>query len=501
MISLLPSSLPPLPLLLWETPPGLELILRQEGVAFARVRDPHPLVFQRGRFVLYDGRRVSLSKVRAMLSPDHVALDIDGLRQGERIDPFEAIVDTRAVLTTWSVDGYALTERVARHDKARIRRGLLHRLRQAVAQAGGVWARLAAYPFPYRSALNFRVDLDETNLEDYARFARARRPLADCCTHFVSTHAYGEHPEVLRDLLRFDTQSHGHYHVIYRDPELNRRNLERAHRVLEESGFDPVGFAAPHGRWNAGLDVAIERLGYLFSSDFQLGYDDLPFFPWRDGRFSNVLQVPIHPICEGLFLEAGASQGATIARHLVQVTRAKIEAGEPAFVYGHPEGRLARFPEILAALASEVADRPLLWRVSLSEFARWWRWRNEREWSLVPRGEGRYEVQFDDWDSAYPLGLEIHRGAHVSTIPVRSSRMALRLDDLAYERQDIRVDPPAPIPAPRKRGLRSVVRQAIDWETVTPIDELPSDSLSARVKKGLRRWRQGPTRGREEAPK
>ena len=76
-------------------------------------------------------------------------------------------------------------------------------------RAGGFWARLAPFPFPYRSAFNFRADLDEPVAEDYARFARARRPLADCCTHFVSTNAYGENPAVLQDLHRFDTQSHG----------------------------------------------------------------------------------------------------------------------------------------------------------------------------------------------------------------------------------------------------------------------------------------------------
>ena len=72
---------------------------------------------------------------------------------------------------------------------------------------------------------------------------------------------------------------------------------------------EPVGFAAPHGRWNAGLDAVLDELGYLYSSDFQLGYDDLPFFPWREDRFSSVLQVPIHPICEGLFLDAGVRSG------------------------------------------------------------------------------------------------------------------------------------------------------------------------------------------------
>ena len=45
-----------LPLLLWRTPPGLELVLAQEGVPFEAVKEAHPLALHGGRFVLFDGR-------------------------------------------------------------------------------------------------------------------------------------------------------------------------------------------------------------------------------------------------------------------------------------------------------------------------------------------------------------------------------------------------------------------------------------------------------------
>jgi hypothetical protein len=492
MYKLLSTTLPPLPLLLWETPPGLELILGQEGIAFAKVGEPHPLAFHGGRFVLYDGRCVSESMVRRNLSPDHVALDIDLLRREDGADPFAALVDNRGQATAWRVGRWTVTERVGRVDKGALRRALLDRLRQAVTKAGGVWARLAPYPFPYRAAFNFRADLDEPLAADYGRFARARRPLADCSTHFVSTAAYGDQPWVLDDLLRFDTQSHGHYHATYRDAEANRRNIDRAHQILREAGFDLVGFAAPHGRWNAGLDDVLEGFGYLYSSDFQLGHDDFPFFPWRGDRFSQVLQVPIHPICEGLFLDAGVGDGRVIADHFVEVVRARIDAGEPAFVYGHPERRLARFPEILAALAQTITGDALLWRVTLTEFARWWRWRSERRWSLAPKANGRLELQFEEWDASYPLALEIRRGAHVSTVPIRSARTPLRLEVLAYERREVRDALLPTVPFPRPSSLRAAVRSALDWETVTPLHDLPARTIADRVKKGLRWWRSRP---------
>jgi hypothetical protein len=262
--------------------------------------------------------------------------------------------------------------------------------------------------------------------------------------------------------------------------------------VLARVGIEPVGFAAPEGRWNPGLDRVLEALGYAYSSDFSVGYDDLPFFPWRDGRFSRVLQIPVHPICEGLFLDAGTEDVASVVgSYLAGVVGAKVASGEPAFVYGHPERRLGRMPGVLAALAETVVGQGLLWRTTLTGFARWWTWRAERRWSLVPRGEGRFEVQLRDWDARYPLALEILRGGHVAAIPLTGPRTAFGLGGLVFERRRPRVDLPAPVVSRPRRGLKTAVRAALDWETITPVEELPDDTLAARLKKQLRRWRSG----------
>lgn len=489
MASVLSPDLPLIPLLLWDTPPALEMVLAQEGVPFVRVREAHPHAFHAGRFVLYDSRRTPTARARAFLSYQHVSIDVDLFRRGEPDDPFTALVDTKAAPATWRIDGVALTERVSRFPKAAIRMRLIGRLREIVARSGGLWARLSAYPYPYRSAFNFRADLDEPYPEDYARFAIARKRLDDCTTHFVSTEAYGENRSVLKDLARLDTQSHGHFHVIYRDAAANRRNVDRAHARLARAGFNPVGFAAPEGRWNEGLDAVLEEKGYLYSSDFHLGYDDLPFYPWRGGRFSTVLQVPVHPICEGLFLDAGIRDFRLIGEYLAWVVRTKVDSGEPAFVYGHPERRLGRSPNVLDLLADQVSGNGFLWRVTLTEFARWWRWRGARSWSLVARADGRHEIQFEDWDTAYPMGLEIVRGEHIASMPIHGPITPLRLDGLIYERRRQRADVGSPSAARPRRGIKAAVRAALDWETVTPVDELLANSFRARLKKRIRRWR------------
>jgi hypothetical protein len=483
--------LAPLPLLLWKTPPGLELILAQEGIAHETVRDAHPFAFRRGRFVLFDRRVIPPATLRSLLTHQHVALDIDLLRGDEAVDPFQALVDDRDARGVWRVRRWNLSERVSRYPKAWIRRRLIAGLREHLTAAGGVWMRLAPYPYPYRSVFNFRVDLDEPVPEDYHRFALPRNLLSDCCTHFVSTHAYHDNHEVLDDLRRHDTQSHGHFHYVYRDPEANYRNLERADRILRDAGFEPEGFAAPHGRWNTGLDDTLERLGYAFSSDFQLGYDDFPFFPWKGDRFSQVLQLPVHPVCEGLFLDAGVADGRVVADYLCRVVEEKFSAGEPALIYGHPERRLGRMPEILIALHRLLDKQSLVWRATLSEWARWWSWRASRRYMILPREGSRFEVQFDEWAPEYPLALEIHRGPFVCSLPLVGPKTVVRVDELAYERRaaasEVVVQPPS-IDG-RHGGFKNAVRQALDWETVTPLHELSASSLSERVKKGLRWWK------------
>ena len=384
-----------------------------------------------------------------------------------------------------------LCERVSRQPKAWIRRRLIAALREQLLAAGGLWMRLAPFPHPYRSVFNFRVDLDEPVPDDYHRFALPRNLLADCCTHFVSTHAYENQTEVLSDLLRHDTQSHGHFHYVYRDPEANQRNLERADRILRLAGFSPTGFAAPHGRWNPGLDDALEALGYEYSSDFQIGYDDFPFFPWKGDRFSRVLQLPVHPVCEGLFLDAGVQDSRVVADYLCRVIEAKVSSGEPALVYGHPERRLGRMPEILIALHRLLEKQSLVWRATLTELAQWWHWRAGRKYLVLPREGNRVEIQFEEWDPEYPLAMEIHRGNFCCSLPLSGPRTVIRVDELVYERREPAIEPAVVPPTvdDRHPSLKDAVRQALDWETVTPLHELSSDSLSDRLKKGLRWWK------------
>ena len=482
---------PALPLLLLGTPSGLEQILMQEGVPFRVIEPNTSPATATGRFVLHDGRA---DAVRRRLTTGQVAIDIGELRDDEPIDPFRALVDTKAHRVGWDLGGVTLRERVTRFPKAEIRRRMIDRLRTKVLRAGGLWARLAPFPSPYRSAFNFRADLDEPCPDDYRRYAVARRPIDDCSTHFISTSAYGDFPEILADLRYLDPQSHGHHHYIYRNRAANSCNLVKANEILRAAEIVPVGFASPEGRWNPGLDAILEESCYEYASDFAVGHDDWPFFPRVDGRTSRVLQVPVHPICEGLFLDAGVTDPSGIAAYFTGVLRAKVAAGEPAFLYGHPERRLGRMPEVVDAIAREVGQLDRVWRVTLTEFARWWRWRAAQRWSLTETQPGRYRVQIRPSDRRYPLTIVIERGADFARWDVEGDETAFDLDSLRFERRPDPFELPTPRPMSSPASLRRFARSALDWETITPVDELPEDTPPAWLKKRLRRFREARAR-------
>jgi hypothetical protein len=46
----------------------------------------------------------------------------------------------------------------------------------------------------------------------------------------------------------------------------------------------------------------------------------------------------------------------------------------------------------------------------------------------------------------------------------------------------------APVKIDNPEGLRGHVRRLLDWERVTPVDEIPAGTLRNWAKRTLRRW-------------
>lgn len=470
-----------LPLLVADVPQGLRQALSQEGVPW---RDYVP-GSRAGRFVLYDS-----SRLPARLCEGQVSIDVGVLSRGQSGNSFDDLTGERTALVAWPIGRLTVEETVARVDHAAVRRQLLSELRAMLEAAGGLWLRVSAFPYPYQAAFNFRVDHDEFVAADFdATLAIAERHV-DCISHYVCASTHVRHRPALARLHGMHVGSHGFWHHTYRDPAANLANVRRGIDALIAAGITPDGFAAPLGRFNRGLLEALESLSVSHSSEFGLAYDDLPFCP----AGSAVVQVPIHPICLGLCLDAArlacsADEGGQIAAqtaidHFRRMAREKHEAHEPIFFYGHPAGRLGRFPEVLRGLFDFIESLDRVWRVTLSEFARWWQMRSKIEIEAVRR-DGRVEVTAANCPDGYLPTVEYWLDDRAAALPLANGRATFSIDAPACEpRRAPRLTYPERITL--RPGWRDRLRQYLDWEYSTPLDEIETRTWRGWAKRTLR---------------
>jgi len=473
-----------LPLILDNVPRGLRQALLQEGVPF---RNRNPAVPE-GRFILVDSKKGPWQPP----SNEQVVIDVDLLREGCGVEPFEALEDLNSIRFEWYVGELRLAEEIARFDKRRIRQKILSRLRAIVEKSGGIWLRVSPFPFPYRSALNFRIDYDNYDPDDFSTTLQAISGNETATSHYVNASAYENVNQALSQLRGLDVGSHGYWHHTYRTKKENSTNIKRGVDRLRESGLEPSGFVAPHGRFCSGLLAALVDLGITHSSEFGLAYDELPFLPGNAG----VLQIPIHPVSLGLFLDAARLGKSKPLRHaediaadsaigyFEQVLNSNYRSGRPVFLYGHPTGRLGRYPQLLRRVFETANQFCAIWKTTLTQFNDWWRARSNVDlevWS----GDHHYVIRTRHRTSKYHIGVEYFRGRHVALMPLREKTMRFSPDSLAYENRSgnsifrpVRVD--------RSEGVRSHICRLVDWERVTPTDEIQISNWRNLVKRTLR---------------
>lgn len=474
-------ALAELPLLVADVPQALRQALSQEGVPWC---DYVP-GSRAGRFVLYDS-----TSLPPRLGEGQTAIDVGLLCRGKPDNPFQTLADEGAARFAWRIGPLMVEETVARVDRAAVRQRLLSGLRAMLEAAGGLWLRVSPFPHPYQTAFNFRVDHDDYDDGDFDATLSAVERHTDCVSHYVCASSHERHGRALARLRGMHVGSHGYWHHTYRDPAANLSNVRRGIDALLAAGVTPEGFAAPLGRFNRGLLAALESLSVSHSSEFGLAYDDLPFFP----AGSSVLQVPIHPICLGLLLdaarhvyladEAGPRAAAMALGHFQRMALEKHQAHEPIFFYGHPAGRLGKFPGLLRELFEFVGALEHVWRTTLAEFARWWAVRDKLEIQAVRR-EGRVEVSATRCPAGYLPAVEYWIGDRVATLPLTGGGAIFPIDAPAGRpRQTGRRSGPARFAC--RSDWRDCARRYLDWERATPLDEIETRTWRGWAKRTLR---------------
>ncbi len=385
----------------------------------------------------------------------------------------------------------SVTETVARQALHPMRKALARILQDAFWKQGLPYARLSYYPFPFENMFSFRFDLDHYDEADFQVMCRLINQYPHCTSCFVSAKTHENASEALKALAKLPTEigSHSYVHHVYQSYEQNAFNLERAEQVLESAVGKIEGFSAPHGRWTPSLQRVLEERGYLYSSEFGLDYDGFPFFAYTDNRRSSVLQIPAHPICEGVFMEQYPDSPVTkMHDYYRDVINAKIQAGEPILIFGHPDQRIGRHPEIFEQIMRELDSyKKRIWKTEFRKIALWWKkrhdWNYKAEWvngslkvaDFLKDDEASLELIFEKTRLRLQ-GNDLQKELSKDEISRRAGAYIKNLPKIVEENVLL---------TPVQTGKRAL-KLWLDWETKTPLHLYKIKNLSDFLRSLLR---------------
>jgi peptidoglycan/xylan/chitin deacetylase (PgdA/CDA1 family) len=326
---------------------------------------------------------------------------------------------------------------VARTNRGEVRRLVANCLRFLLERKGLPYVHLAAVPGRAHSLFAFRVDTDFGPRRDLEAVARLAERVGMKFSLYVNVGAHKAHLDLFADLARqgHDVQLHCLRHNVYPDYARNLDNFRQGKEALAAAGIEPVGVVAPYGEWNLNLNRALEELGFEYSSEFCLAYDDLPFRPVVNGRLSRLLQVPVHPICLGRLVAARASP-AQMAAYFRSVIDRQVARREPCILYDHPE-RIVQYGDVLADVLRYGKERCGS-VATLTEFARWWQRREQYAWSARVTEAG-LEVKSESGPD--DLTIVVEQDGRYCVLPAGPGRHKLAALEWEALPEPVRFDP------------------------------------------------------------
>ena len=264
------------------------------------------------------------------------------------------------------------SEIVSQTSKGNLRRWLQRLFIKIYQQQNKTYTRRSFMPEPSKSLFIFRIDTDFVKLEDASKLFQLLQKYKLKASWFIEATADDKLMDFYSRLSQQEHEVGLHClrHRVFKEHEQNLQNLLQGKEILKKNGVQPTGFVAPFGDWNPNLAKAIEKVGFQYSSEFALDYDNLPFYPFFNHKFSPVLQIPIHPISIGRLRRSHFSQTEMID-YFKRIIQQKIAWQEPLIIYHHPGHNYWR---VLEAVFREVQD----WQnLTMIEYADWWKKRQQ----------------------------------------------------------------------------------------------------------------------------
>jgi hypothetical protein len=317
------------------------------------------------------------------------------------IDINRALTDTRhSRKQFYSPNGYFPNEIVAKVSKGEIVKAVRSVLQWLFFQRGLPYLHLWYFPGQQKNIFVFRIDSDSGTQAQVKKFYEIAQKHDIKMTWFLHGEAHENWLSFFRSFENQEFAVHGYKHHTFGSVEKNHTNILNGKYLLEREGLQFEGFAAPYGSWNVALARAVEKLNFNYASEFSLDYDNLPFFPWLNSRFSSVLQIPIHPVCIGSFARTKASED-DMKKYFRYVIDKKLSANEPLIFYDH---LLHEQPAVLEDIFRYTRELQIK-NLTFGEYARWWKLRETSGFKAFWEN-GKLRVDFGNISSSIFLCVQ-----------------------------------------------------------------------------------------------
>jgi len=353
--------------------------------------------------------------------------------------------NTQSVDKSFSFKGKTFSERVARYPKVLYAKDLF--------PASQFSENL--YPENKKNIFSLRIDVDEFEEKDFLEYISMLAPYRSFVTLFCCVSAFNKKEYLLNELKSrgFDIQAHGFYHHVYNDYESNYNNIFKAKDYFNKAGINTTGFAAPMGKYNESLMLALEKNGFIYSSDFSFDYLNFPHYPRLKGRFSKILQVPVFPICPELLLLSGFNLNE-ITSYYDGVVAELLNAYIPIIIYNHTDARYPQVKGFLKQFLAKIAENDKLYKCNMSNFALWC-------------------LEKEDKDFSKKTGI----------LNKKATQVFFKIPDSSL------------LGMPKRQSLWKVIKTAIknilDFETVTPESEIRGSKIKKTAKLFIRKIKGG----------
>lgn len=386
--------------MLADVPRAVGALLREAGIPAEELPDIPLLAAGVGRFVLFDAQH-----------PHSAALARRALAQGLKL------IDLREILEAGDDRDPLSFEDPAKSASAR---EFLERLKAAVEMRGGVWVRVADYPFPYQSSLCLGVEHVSEELSDFAEIAAA---LPGKATHFVSSRLRPERLAFLSEAGATDLGWQIQAVDFAASPRSTLAHWATRIERFHAANLHPAGLALADGSGRLPACSRLLPLGLRYAC-----------YNSADGFSGNSPGITCRAdTCSRAAADSPWIRFSTLPLPprdaILELVSEHYQSGSPLLLSATSE-RLDLIQELLR-LAGDAGRCSLMWQTSFGDFSRWWGLRRQLRLQVWRKSEG-YEIHATGECGPYPWAIEVWRGSHLAILPMRNPELVVPDDGLVY---------------------------------------------------------------------